>query len=117
MLSAEVQKPFMSLSLNDMIAAQYFCSSAPAHVSGTWEPGNSRDNVKVGEMDKQVMAGIEIAAEGEGITVAHTHSPPVQLTPVPVNTALNHIAVSMRTLYWLMASHSMSMESHIPTHQ
>ena len=52
-------------------------SSTPAHTSSTWEPGNSKGDVKVGEVDEQEMGEM---ADGEGVTmVLCAHSPPIQL--------------------------------------
>jgi len=47
---------------------QCLCSSTPVHTSSTWESRNSKDNKKVGEVNRQVTEEIRAATEGNDIT-------------------------------------------------
>ena len=88
----------VSPPLNNTFAPQCFHSSAPAHANGTWKPETSKGEVKVGEVDKQDMREMEVAAEREGVTtVPCTHLPPIQLTSFSGNAARELDAVSTRT--------------------
>ena len=101
---------------NHASTTQHSGSSTPPHAGGTQEPGNLKDNTKAGEVDKQVMGEIEVAAGGKGVMmVPCTHTPPIQLTTIQGNTTRGLTTVSTRTSSSLSILWPLSMSLRPPT--
>ena len=95
-------------------AAHCLCSSTSNYSNNTRKQENLKYKVKVEGIDEQATGEMEVAVEGEEVAEAlSSWSDSVQLTPAPVKTTDDHIAIPVRTLYRSTASQSMSMAPYI----